>query len=100
MTNTREYPRAGSEKSVPVPAMSSTRITRTRQTQNPRGFGNPNLDCELVEENGQFFRLFYCIHSGSKHMPYQLKRLARNLLFKFSNLNIPPIFSVSKREFA
>ena len=29
MTNTREYPRAGSEKSVPVPvpAMSSTRIT-------------------------------------------------------------------------
>ena len=43
MTNTREYPRAGSEKSVhvPVPAMSSTRITRTRQTQNPRGFGNP-----------------------------------------------------------
>ena len=45
MTNTREYPRAGSEKSVPVPvpAMSSTRITRTRQTQNPRGFGNPNF---------------------------------------------------------
>ena len=42
MTNTRGYPRAGSEKfvPVPVPAIYSTRITRTRQTQNPRGFGN------------------------------------------------------------
>ena len=49
MTNTREYPRAGSEKSVPVPvpAMSSTRITRTRQTQNPRGFGNPTFNKQL-----------------------------------------------------